>query len=252
MRPPRKIGPKSHKLKNAFSTKSSNQPTHPAADLGETDTSSSAEEDLQTDDQNFRSPTPEPNDTNYGLEFTHTGDHHIDNLSQGQAQSSKALANRLCENQIAKNISLGVGMQKSFATLSASVDPNKNVSQSATETEPILQTTPRKTSDKKQIKQKRKQKSNVKFLKSYKLLAARTDFMIARSAFARVVREIMLSMNTEVRYITETAFEALQVATEAYVEGRLEDANLLALHARRVTLMAKDLELINFLRANQR
>lgn len=104
----------------------------------------------------------------------------------------------------------------------------------------------------KPVTRRRKDIIDRNFFQSYKKLVARVDFMIPRSAFSRVVREIMLSFDTEVKYITQTAFEALQVATEAYVEGRLEDANLLALHARRVTLMVKDLELINFLRYNER
>ncbi|XP_011185098.1 histone H3.4-like [Zeugodacus cucurbitae] len=104
----------------------------------------------------------------------------------------------------------------------------------------------------KPVKHKRKATQLQNFIHNYKKITARVDFMIPRAAFSRVVREIMMSLDTDVRYITQTAFEALQAATEAYVEGRLEDANLLAMHARRVTLMVKDLELINFLRSNGR
>ncbi|XP_011200411.2 histone H3.3 type c [Bactrocera dorsalis] len=101
-------------------------------------------------------------------------------------------------------------------------------------------------------KRNRKSIPSRNFAKSYKLLANRVDFMIPRASFSRIVREILMSLDTNVQHITQTAFEALQTATEAYVEGRLEDANLLALHARRVTLMVRDLELIHYLRSRER
>ncbi|XP_039961758.1 histone H3.3 type b-like [Bactrocera neohumeralis] len=102
------------------------------------------------------------------------------------------------------------------------------------------------------VKRNRKGVPNRNFVKSYKLLVNRVDFMIPRASFSRIVREILMSLDTNVQYITQTAFEALQTATEAYIEGRLEDANLLALHARRVTLMVRDLQLINYLRCRER
>ncbi len=40
-----------------------------------------------------------------------------------------------------------------------------------------------------------------------------------------------------------TALAASQEATEAYLIGLLEDTNLCAIHARRVTIMPKDLQL---------
>jgi histone H3/H4 len=48
-----------------------------------------------------------------------------------------------------------------------------------------------------------------------------------------------------------SAVTALQEATEAYVTGLLSDANLCALHAKRVTLMTRDLQLARRLRGER-
>jgi histone H3 len=42
--------------------------------------------------------------------------------------------------------------------------------------------------------------------------------------------------------------EALQEASEAFLVGMFEDANLCAIHARRVTIMPKDLQLVRRIR----
>ena len=44
------------------------------------------------------------------------------------------------------------------------------------------------------------------------------------------------------------AILALQEATEAYIIGVFEDANLCAIHAKRVTIMPKDLQLAQKIR----
>ena len=44
--------------------------------------------------------------------------------------------------------------------------------------------------------------------------------------------------------ITKTAVEALREAAECFLTNIFEDANLLTLHCKRVTLMKTDLELI--------
>lgn len=46
----------------------------------------------------------------------------------------------------------------------------------------------------------------------------------------------------------KAAIECLQEAAEAYTINILSDANLLALHAKRVTLMPRDIRLILLLR----
>ena len=79
-----------------------------------------------------------------------------------------------------------------------------------------------------------------------------TDLLIKRMPFARLVREITQTYNTtpaegEKRWQLD-ALEALQEATEAYLVHLFEDANLCAIHARRVTIMVKDLQLARRIR----
>jgi histone H3/H4 len=45
--------------------------------------------------------------------------------------------------------------------------------------------------------------------------------------------------------------KALQEACEAYLGGLFEDANLCAIHARRVTVMKKDLDLARRIRGDR-
>jgi histone H3/H4 len=83
-----------------------------------------------------------------------------------------------------------------------------------------------------------------------------TDLLIQRLPFSRVVREIALDMMTDTNeYDGETglrwqssAILALQEATEAYLVHLFEDANLCAIHAKRVTIMQRDIQLARRIR----
>ena len=54
-------------------------------------------------------------------------------------------------------------------------------------------------------------------------------------------------MNSQL-YVQYIACEALQMASEAFLVGVLEDAHLAALHARRITVLRKDMDLIRRIR----
>ena len=60
--------------------------------------------------------------------------------------------------------------------------------------------------------------------------------------FQRLVREIAQVRNPYVRF-QSSAILALQESVEAYLVGLLEDSNLCAIHAKRVTIMPKDMQL---------
>jgi len=83
-----------------------------------------------------------------------------------------------------------------------------------------------------------------------------TDLLIQRLPFSRVVREIALDMMTDTNeYEGDTglrwqssAILALQEATEAYLVHLFEDANLCAIHAKRVTIMQRDIQLARRIR----
>ncbi|KAI0719581.1 histone-fold-containing protein [Cerioporus squamosus] len=82
-----------------------------------------------------------------------------------------------------------------------------------------------------------------------------TDLLIRKLPFSRVVREIALDMMTDtvdygdagLRW-QSTAILALQEAAEAFLVHMFEDANLCAIHAKRVTIMQKDIQLARRLR----
>nr|7BY0_A Chain A, Histone H3.2,Histone H3-like centromeric protein A [Gallus gallus]7BY0_E Chain E, Histone H3.2,Histone H3-like centromeric protein A [Gallus gallus] len=79
-----------------------------------------------------------------------------------------------------------------------------------------------------------------------------TELLIRRQPFARVVREICLLFTRGVDYRWQAmALLALQEAAEAFLVHLLEDAYLCSLHARRVTLYPKDLQLARRLRGLQ-
>jgi len=69
-----------------------------------------------------------------------------------------------------------------------------------------------------------------------------TELLIRRLPFQRLVREIAQDMKKEFRF-QAAALCAIQHAAEAYLVGVLSDANLCAIHAHRVTLMPRDLQL---------
>ena len=74
-----------------------------------------------------------------------------------------------------------------------------------------------------------------------------TELLIRRLPFQRLVREIAQNMKTELRF-QASALSALQEASEAYLIGLFEDTNLCTLHAKRVTIMPKDIQLAQRIR----
>ena len=65
--------------------------------------------------------------------------------------------------------------------------------------------------------------------------------------FQRLVREIAQVHNPYLRF-QSGAILALQESAEAYLVGLLEDSNLCAIHAKRVTIMSKDMQLARRIR----
>ena len=69
-----------------------------------------------------------------------------------------------------------------------------------------------------------------------------TDLLFCKAPFQRLVREIAQDFKSDLRF-QSTAVLALQEASEAYLVGLFEDANLCAIHAKRVTIIPKDIQL---------
>ena len=69
-----------------------------------------------------------------------------------------------------------------------------------------------------------------------------SELLIRRMPCQRLVREIAQVHNPYLRF-QSGAILALQESAEAYLVGLLEDSNLCAIHAKRVTIMPKDMQL---------
>ena len=76
-----------------------------------------------------------------------------------------------------------------------------------------------------------------------------TNLLIPKLPFQRLVREIVAETHPTFK-MQSAALLALQEATETYMVGLLEDANLAAIHAGRVTVMGKDLKLAKRIRGD--
>ncbi|CCW71552.1 unnamed protein product [Phytomonas sp. Hart1] len=87
-------------------------------------------------------------------------------------------------------------------------------------------------------------------LREVRRYQASTDFLISRAPFRRLVREIVANLKDSVR-MRSSALEAVQEATESYIVNLLNDANLCTIHAKRVTLFPKDLQLALRLRGDR-
>jgi len=68
------------------------------------------------------------------------------------------------------------------------------------------------------------------------------ELLIRKLPFQRLVREIAQDFKTDLRF-QSSAVLALQEACEAYLVGLFEDTNLCAIHAKRVTIVPRDLQL---------
>lgn len=77
-----------------------------------------------------------------------------------------------------------------------------------------------------------------------------TDLLIRKLPFQRLVREIAFNMKIDLRF-QSNAVQALQEAAEAYLVGLFEDTNLAAIHAKRVTIMPKDMQLARRIRGER-
>ena len=77
-----------------------------------------------------------------------------------------------------------------------------------------------------------------------------TELLIRKLPFARLVREVTQDFKTDLRWQRE-AIAALQEAAEAYLVGLFEDTNLCCLHAKRVTIAPKDIQLARRIRGER-
>ena len=77
-----------------------------------------------------------------------------------------------------------------------------------------------------------------------------TELLIRKLPFQRLVREIAQEFKSDLRFQSQAVL-ALQEAAEAYMVGLFEDTNLCAIHAKRVTIMPKDIQLARRIRGER-
>jgi len=71
-----------------------------------------------------------------------------------------------------------------------------------------------------------------------------------RLPFQRLVREIAQDFRSDLRF-QAAAVLALQEASEAYLACLFQDTNLIAIHAKRVTIFPKDIQLARRIRGER-
>ncbi|KAG5441013.1 histone H3.2 [Clonorchis sinensis] len=77
-----------------------------------------------------------------------------------------------------------------------------------------------------------------------------TELLNRKLPFQSLEREIAQDFKTDLR-LQSSAVSALQEASEAYLVGLFEDTNLCAIHAKRVTIMPKDIQLARRIRGER-
>ena len=77
-----------------------------------------------------------------------------------------------------------------------------------------------------------------------------SNLLIRKIPFQRLVREVAQVINPGLRFQSH-AILALQEASEAYLVSLFEDTNLCAIHAKRVTIMPKDIQLARRIRGER-
>ena len=87
-------------------------------------------------------------------------------------------------------------------------------------------------------------------LREIRLYQRTTDLLIRKLPFQRLVREIVQDLKMDLRFYSG-AYIALQEAAEAYLVGLFEDVQLCAIHAKRVTIMPKDVQLARRIRGER-
>ena len=77
-----------------------------------------------------------------------------------------------------------------------------------------------------------------------------TDLLIRKLPFQRLTREIAQDFKADLRF-QNSSILALQECSEAYLVGLYEDTNMCCIHAKRVTINIKDIQLARRIRGER-
>ena len=97
------------------------------------------------------------------------------------------------------------------------------------------------------VKVKRRFKPGTVAMRRIRKYQKSAKTLMRAAPFRRLVRSHARELNPELRFQASTLL-ALQEATEAYITSLFEDTNLCAIHAKRITVQAKDLHLARRIR----
>ena len=92
----------------------------------------------------------------------------------------------------------------------------------------------------------RRYNQRIKALHEIKRYQETTDLLIKGLPFQRLVRNIAMKYNTELKF-QRAAIEALQEGSEAFLVKFFELTNILATHANRVTILRRDIRLAKYI-----
>ena len=95
----------------------------------------------------------------------------------------------------------------------------------------------------------RRYQPGMKALREIRKFQKSTDLLIPALPFSRLLREIVQTVTDGQQFRFQSqAIKALQEASEAFLVGLFEDSCLCAMHAKRVTVMPKDMDLARRIR----
>ena len=76
-----------------------------------------------------------------------------------------------------------------------------------------------------------------------------TELLLRKLPFMRLVREVAQDFRSDCRF-QSVAILILQEASEQYLTGVMEETQLCAIHAKRITIMKADMDLVRKIRKN--
>ncbi|XP_037398825.1 histone H3-like centromeric protein A [Pygocentrus nattereri] len=97
-------------------------------------------------------------------------------------------------------------------------------------------------------RKKRRFRPGMRALMEIRKYQKSTDLLLRKGPFSRLVREVCQMFSQEHLKWQAYALMALQEAAEAFLVRLFSDANLCAIHAKRVTLYARDIQLARRIR----
>ncbi|KAJ7519702.1 hypothetical protein O6H91_20G051700 [Diphasiastrum complanatum] len=100
------------------------------------------------------------------------------------------------------------------------------------------------------VKKPRRYRPGTVALREIRKYQKTTELLIRKLPFQRLVREIAQNYKCDLRFQSHAVL-ALQEAAESYLVGLFEDTNLCAIHAKRVTIMTKDMQLARRIRGER-